>query len=365
MNHRRRMIGALLAAASLAAGPTTYPSAVTASCPACGTGLSIAGLLRAGPSTHPVAPSSVTSHAGMVWLVGGTFAMGSVDPRFPDAQPVHPVRVTGFWIDATDVTNADFAKFVDATHYVTVAEQKPDPALFPGVPADKLVAGSAVFSKPPGPVSLDNPMQWWQYVAGANWRHPEGPASDVRDRMDHPVVDVAWSDAVAYAKWAGKRLPTEAEWEFAARGGLDRKPFVWGDTLRPAGKPMANTFQGHFPDADTAEDGYTGTSPVHAFPPNGYGLYDMAGNVWQWCADWYDPTSYRSVDTAVPVNPRGPDHAATDPDEPGVAKRSMRGGSYLCTDEYCGRFAVGSRGKGDPDTPLNHVGFRCVADGPR
>ena len=349
--------------------PAATHSAAVDSCPACGTGISLSRFLRrsaeaqASPATMPVGNASDT-HAGMAWIPGGTFWMGSDDPRFPDASPVHRVKVDGFWMDRTDVTNTQFERFVDATGYVTIAEQKPDAAMMPGVPPEALVAGSLVFTKPTGPVPLDDPSAWWRYVPGAYWRHPEGPTSDLKGRDTNPVVDIAWPDAVAYAKWAGKRLPTEAEWEYAARGGLERKPYVWGDQFEPGGKQMANTFQGHFPDNSTAEDGFPGTSPVGSFPPNGFGLYDMAGNVWQWCSDWYRPDYFASVsgpdDQSIAVNPGGPD-TSLDPAEPGVPKRVMKGGSFVCTDQYCSRFRPGARGKGDPFTPLDHVGFRCIS----
>ncbi len=282
--------------------------------------------------------------------------MGSGDPMFPDAQPLHTVSLDGFFMDATDVTNAQFARFVHATGYVTVAERRPDPKLFPGVPPAKLVPGAVVFIPPPHAVPLDNASRWWRYVPGANWRHPTGPNSTIAGRADYPVVDVCWDDAAAYARWAGKRLPTEAEWEYAARGGLSQNPYVWGRAFQPHGRQMANTFQGHFPDHNTHADGYTGTSPVRAFPPNKVGLYDMAGNVWQWCADWYRPDYY----TVSPSkNPRGPADSL-DPDEPGIPKKAQRGGSFLCTDQYCSRYMPGSRGKGDIMTGASNLGFRCV-----
>jgi formylglycine-generating enzyme len=278
-----------------------------------------------------------------------------------DSRPIHRVYVDGFFMDKTDVTNAEFARFVKATGYVTVAERKPRAEDFPGAPPENLVAGAVVFSPPDRPVPLTNHYKWWSYVPGANWRHPEGPKSDLKGRSDYPVVDVAYEDAEAYAKWAGKRLPTEAEWEFAARGGLSGKPYVWGDEFRPQGRWMANTHQGHFPDKDKGDDGYVGIAPVAKFPANGYGLYDMAGNVWQWTSDWYRPDYYATLAAAggVARNPAGP-NAAFDPSEPGQAKKVQRGGSFLCTDQYCSRYMVGTRGKGEVSTGTNHLGFRCV-----
>jgi formylglycine-generating enzyme required for sulfatase activity len=282
-----------------------------------------------------------------------------------DARPIHRVYVDGFWMDKTDVTNAQFERFVKATGYITVAERKPLAKDFPGVPAEKLVAGSLVFTPPPNPVSLDDYSQWWSYVAGANWRHPLGPRSNILGKANYPVVQVAYEDAVTYAKWAGKRLPTEAEWEFAARGGLTGKPYAWGDSMRPDGKWMANTHQGHFPDHDSAADGHAGIAPVTQFPPNGYGLYDITGNVWQWTKDLYRADYYAGLRATDKVtrNPQGPD-TSLDPMEPGVQKRVQRGGSFLCTSQYCARYIVGTRGKGEVSSATNHIGFRCVKDRP-
>jgi formylglycine-generating enzyme len=309
---------------------------------------------------------------GMVWIPGGEFSMGAADPVGSDAnevgmqattdsRPIHRVYVDGFWMDKTEVTNAQFAAFVKATGYVTVAERKPRPEDFPGAPPDKLVAGSVVFSPPDHAVPLTDHVQWWTYVPGANWRHPLGPDDDINDKDDYPVVHVAYEDAEAFAKWAGKRLPTEAEWEFAARGGLAGKPYVWGDELRPQGKWMANTHQGHFPDRDAGDDGYSGLTAVAKFPPNGYGLYDMAGNAWHWTTDWYRADYYAQLAAAggVARNPRGPD-ASFDPSEPEQPKKVHRGGSFLCTDQYCSRYIVGTRGKGEVSTGTNHLSFRCV-----
>jgi sulfatase modifying factor 1 len=298
------------------------------------------------PKAAPEGAPRLVAPEGMVWVPGGTFWMGS--ERFPDARPVHRVFVDGFWMDRTAVTNERFARFAAATGYVTLAERKDgdDPA------------GSLVFSPPPGPVPLEDPTAWWRYVPGASWRHPEGPSSDLKGREKHPVVHIAYEDALAYARWAGRRLPTEAEFEFAARGGLDRKAYVWGDEFRPSGRFMANTFQGHFPDKNTAEDGYLGTAPVASFPPNAYGLFDVAGNVWEWTSDWYRADYYLHLGDNV-RNPQGPPDSV-DPAEPGVPKRVQKGGSFLCTEQYCSRYMPGGRGRGALDTGTNHLGFRCA-----
>jgi formylglycine-generating enzyme required for sulfatase activity len=308
---------------------------------------------------------------GMVWIPGGEFSMGARDPlqlhdlvgiqAIADARPVHRVFVDGFWMDETEVTNEQFAAFVAATGYVTVAERTPRSEDFPGVPATALVAGSAVFTAPAAPVSLHDALQWWAYVPGASWRHPLGPGSSIEGEEREPVVHVAYEDALAYAQWAGKRLPTEAEWEFAARGGLTGNIFPWGDEFAPASRWMGNTHQGHFPDHDTGADSFAGIGPVAQFPANGYGLYDVGGNVWEWVSDWYRSDYYAELAAAEAVarNPQGPS-SSHDPDEPGVPKRVHRGGSFLCTDEYCSRYSVGTRGKGDVGTSTNHLGFRTV-----
>jgi len=315
-------------------------------------------------------PADKADH-DMAWIPGGTFSMGGVNPRgmtdggmeaMDDARPVHRVFVDGFYMDKTEVTNNQFAKFVKATGYITVAEQKPTEAEFPGVPAEKLVAGSVVFTPPRQKVQLDDISQWWSYQNGADWKHPLGPGSDLIGKENYPVVQVAWEDAAAYAKWAGKRLPTEAEWEFAARGGKAGELYPWGNQLKQDGRWMANTFQGSFPDHDNAEDGETGLGPVKKYPATAYGLYDMAGNAWEWCADWYRNDYYNSFNlNTVARNPKGPS-ASYDPQEPGQKKKVQRGGSFLCTDQYCTRYMVGSRGKGEYRSATNHVGFRCVKD---
>ena len=312
----------------------------------------------------------------MVWIPGGEFSMGSADPLArPDEAPVHRVRVAGFWMDATEVTNAQFRAFVHATGYKTVAERPVDWAeiqkqVAPGTPKppdEDLVPGSLVFTPPAHAVDCSDFSQWWSWTKAADWQHPEGPGSSIEGRDTHPVVQVAHEDAAAYAAWAGKRLPTEAEWEFAARGGLDGKRNGWGD--EPIDPRRANTWQGEFPHRNTAEDGFARTSPVGSFPANGYGLYDMAGNVWEWCADLYRHDEYaRRVQEAGPgaviVNPRSPAESS-DPRNPfAPVSRVHRGGSFLCCDSYCASYRPSARMGCPPDTGLAHLGFRCVSDGP-
>jgi sulfatase modifying factor 1 len=297
----------------------------------------------------------------MVWIPGGEFWMGSEEPMFRDARPVHKVRVDSFWMDRSVVTNEQFAAFVGATGYVTAAERTVDPNKYPGAPPELLKPGAPVFSRPAGPVPLNNLLNWWRWQAGADWRHPEGPASSLTARDKHPVVQIAYEDAEAYARWIGKRLPTEAEWEIAARGGLDRKTYVWGDEQQPQHPHMANTFQGEFPHHNSSADGHEGTAPICSFPVNGYGLCDMSGNVWQWVSDWYRPDYYTELarQSTIARNPPGPPNSY-DPADPRVAKRVQKGGSYLCSDQYCGRYRPGGRGKGDVSTGASNVGFRLV-----
>jgi formylglycine-generating enzyme required for sulfatase activity len=282
--------------------------------------------------------------------------MGSAYTPFTDARPIHTVELDGFWMDETTVTNEQFAAFVRATGYVTVAERRPEHKDLPDVPADKLVAGSLVFTPPAQAVPLNDVSAWWRFVPGASWKHPEGPDTNLAGREKHPAVHVSWTDAAAYAKWAGKRLPTEAEWEYAARGKQTQMPYTWGREFRPGGRWMANTWQGRFPFENTKDDGWERTSPVGSFPANDFGLHDMAGNVWQWCADWYRPDYYS---TSPRRNPPGPADSF-DPQEPGAGKRVQRGGSFLCSDQYCSRFMPGGRGRCTPDTGSSHAGFRCV-----
>jgi sulfatase modifying factor 1 len=306
---------------------------------------------------------------GMVWIEGGQFTMGASDKQGrQDEYPQHQVKVMGFWMDVTEVTNAQFAAFTKATGYVTTAEKKPDweeikkqvPAGTPKPPDSLLVPSSLVFAASSSPIPLHDASQWWRWTTGANWKHPQGPASDIKGKENYPAVHISWDDANAYAKWAGKRLPTEAEWEYAARSGMQGKVYTWGDEPVNQGKQKTNIWQGRFPDDNKAQDGYTGSAPVKSFMPNSYGLYDIAGNVWEWCSDWYDETYYSSIAAGTVVDPKGP-ATSNDPQEPGVPKRVVRGGSFLCHDSYCASYRVSARMKTSPDTGLEHTGFRCVA----
>ena len=290
--------------------------------------------------------------------------MGS-EGHYPEEAPVREVTLDGFWIDRFTVTNAGFEKFVDATAYVTVAERSPNPEDYPGAPAENVVAGSLVFRQTSGPVDLRDLRQWWVWTPGASWRHPEGPISSVADRMDHPVVHVAYEDAEAYATWAGKSLATEAEWEFAARGGLEGAEFVWGDERTPDGKAPANWWQGEFPWQNTLDDGFEGAAPVGSFPPNGFGLYDMAGNAWEWTSDWYTASHPEDADNpcCVPGNPRGgTEDESYDPAQPQfkIPRKVIKGGSFLCADNYCQRYRPAARRPQMIDTGMSHIGFRCV-----
>ena len=301
----------------------------------------------------------------LVEVPGGTFTMGS-ERHYPEERPTHRVSVDGFAIDAHPVTNAQFACFVDATGYVTVAERPLDPAEYPGAPLENLVPGSLVFQPTPGPVDLRHLSQWWAWTPKASWARPEGPGSSYEDRLDHPVVHVAHEDAATYAAWAGLDLPTEAEWEYAARGGLEGTEFTWGDDERPGGRIMANTWDGpDFPWRSTGESGFVGTSPVGSFPANGFGLYDMAGNVWEWTQDWWTNRHPAEADKpcCIPSNPRGGSmERSYDPGQPqfAIPRRVIKGGSHLCADTYCLRYRPAARRPQMIDTGTSHIGFRCV-----
>jgi formylglycine-generating enzyme required for sulfatase activity len=306
---------------------------------------------------------SVATEA-MTWVEGGRFRMGS-DVHYPEEAPAHDVIVSGFWIDTTPVTNRQFAEFVKATGHVTLSEQVPDARDYPGALPEMLVAASMVFQPTAGPVRLDDWSQWWAWTAGANWRHPTGPDSTLDDLWDHPVVHVAASDAEAYAAWAGKALPTEAEWERAARGHAQASEFAWGDALEPGGRHMANIWQGPFPHANSRADGWVRTSPVGHYPANDFGIYDMIGNVWEWTADWYAPR--HAVDPlkpcCVPENPRGAAvDTSFDPAQPAILipRRVLKGGSHLCAPSYCRRYRPAARHAQTIDTGMSHLGFRCV-----
>ena len=311
-----------------------------------------------------------TSYAGMLLIPGGVFDMGGDNEQAaPDEFPKHPVRVSSFYMDATEVTNAAFREFVQATGYITTAEKKPDwnelrKTLPPGTaqPADSLlVAASLVFQSTPGPVDLSDYSQWWSWVKGADWQHPEGPGSTIEGKDHFPVVHVSWEDAMAYCKWAGKRLPTEAEWEWAARGGLRNAIYPWGNEPVDAGAPKCNSWEGRFPYLNTRKDEFIKSAPVKSFQPNGYGLFDMAGNVWEWCSDWYLNDYYAAGAKQLVTDPKGP-AKSFDPQDPYTPKKVLRGGSFLCNDSYCSGYRVARRMKSSPDTGLEHTGFRCVKD---
>jgi len=295
---------------------------------------------------------------GMVYLEGGLFVMGCERAYVHEEGPLHQVKVDPFMIDKTEVTNAQFKEFIDATSYKTVAERPLDPKEFPQATADMLEPGSIVFQGTEERVKMNDILQWWKWVKGASWNHPEGPESTIDDRLDHPVIHVAYEDAQAYAKWAGKRLPTEAEWEYAARGGLKGKMFSWGDEEYPEGKTLANFWQGEFPHENQLKDKFYGLAPVKSFPPNGFGLYDMAGNVWEWTADWFR-IDYFAI--SPEDNPKGPAESH-DPREPGMKKRVTKGGSYLCSISYCFRYRPGARSCSEINSATCHTGFRCVKD---
>jgi len=292
----------------------------------------------------------------MVWIPGGTFAMGS-EEHYPEEAPVREVTVDGFWLDEHPVTNLEFTRFVKATGHTTSAELPPDPAAYPDAKPEMLVPGSVVFRKSSGPVDLSNHYNWWTWSRDADWRHPDGPGSSLQGRERHPVVQVDYGDSEAYAAWVGKELPTEAEWELAARGGLAGAEFAWGDELMPKGKPMANTWQGKFPYENTLLDGYEGTSPVGSFPPNGYGLVDMIGNVWEWTSDWYASAH----DARSPCCAGDPRATSVDPNDPSaIPRKVMKGGSHLCAPNYCRRYRPAARMAQAIDTSTSHLGFRCL-----
>ncbi len=311
-----------------------------------------------------------TSFTDMILILGGTFEMGADNNQASaDEYPKHKVQVSSFYMDITEVTNAQFKKFVSATGYVTTAEKKPDweelkksvPPGTPKPPDSVMIAASLVFKQTVGPVNLNDYGQWWLWVNGACWKHPEGPGSSIKGKENYPVVQVSWYDAMAYCKWAGKRMPTEAEWEFAARGGLINNIYPWGNEHVSTGTAKANSWEGNFPYLNERQDGFVKAAPIKSYDSNGYGLYDMAGNVWEWCSDWYSDSYYKEGTGKTTTNPQGPPKSF-DPDEPYTAKRILRGGSFLCHDSYCSGYRVARRMKSSPDTGLEHTGFRCVKD---
>jgi formylglycine-generating enzyme len=315
-----------------------------------------------GDTTEAVDPPGAPPHPGMVWIPAGEFTMGS-DGHYPEEAPAHRVRVDGFWVDRTTVTNDDFAAFVRATGHVTLAEQAPDPAAYPDARPELLVAASSVFRRPRRPVDLRDAYQWWAWVPGADWRHPRGPQSSLKGLGEHPVVHVVFDDAAAYAAWAGKGLATEAEWERAARGGLDGAEYAWGDELTPGGRHMVNVWQGEFPNENLLLDGWEYTAPAKSFPPNGFGLFQVTGNVWEWTTDWYRDHAAAVDNPCCTVdNPRGgtPEASVDGRDPAAIARRVMKGGSHLCAPNYCRRYRPAARMAQAVDTSTSHLGFRCI-----
>lgn len=330
-------------------------------------------IMRATNSEAKITPrEGEPDKSEMVWIPAGEFVMGSAEAgAMANEQPAHTVKLDGYWIDSHEVTNRQFEEFVKATGYLTTAERKPDweelkksvPPGTPEPPADALVPGALVFHAPSIPVPTNDVSQWWSWTPGADWKHPEGPKSSLEGRENHPVVHVSWDDANAYATWAGKRLPTEAEWECASRGGLAGKRFTWGDDPPTEESLLANIWQGRFPNRNDRRDGWERTSPVKTYPANGYGLHDMSGNVWEWCSDWYRADAYaKQAQKGEVTNPKGPSDS-WDPSEPYAQKRVIRGGSFLCHITYCESYRTAARRGNTPDTGMSHLGFRCVLSG--
>ncbi|HUM97918.1 MAG TPA: formylglycine-generating enzyme family protein [Chitinophagaceae bacterium] len=332
--------------------------------------MSVPQRFASGDSSN-ITVSNDTSLTGMTLIPGGSFDMGGDNEQASaDEYPKHKITVDSFYMDITEVTNAQFQKFVDATGYITTAERKPDweelkKSVEPGTPKPPdsvLVAASLVFKQSNNAEDLNDYSQWWSWVKGADWKHPEGPNSNIIGKENYPVVQVSWFDAMAYCKWAGKRLPTEAEWEYAARGGLINNIYPWGNEHVNSGNPKANSWEGKFPYLNEQKDGFVKSAPAKTYTCNRYGLFDMAGNVWEWCSDWYDYNYYKTFSSnGITANPKGPSKSY-DPDEPYTPKRSLRGGSFLCNDEYCSGYRVARRMKSSPDTGLEHTGFRCARD---